>query len=99
MSPCDIYKAKTIGELLQHVVAVELRYAERLSGAPATDYSNVPFETAAETFATHERAMAILRGLAADDVFDWSMAIEFPTLTAGRRRATRRTILHHALLA
>ena len=30
--PCDIRETKNVGGLLQHVVAVELRYAERLCG-------------------------------------------------------------------
>jgi uncharacterized damage-inducible protein DinB len=96
--PCDIYKAKTIGELLQHIVAAELRYAERLSDAPVTDYAAILFGTADEIFATHDRAVAILRGLVVEEEFDWSLQIEFATLTAGKRRATRRAILHHALL-
>jgi uncharacterized damage-inducible protein DinB len=96
--PCDIYKAGTIGEMLQHIVATELRYAERLAGAPVTDYAKVPFGTADEIFATHDRAGAIVRGLIADSTFDWSRMIEFATLTAGKRRASRRAVLHHLLL-
>ncbi len=33
--PCDIAGTKTLGELLQHIVAVELRYAERLADLPS----------------------------------------------------------------
>jgi uncharacterized damage-inducible protein DinB len=95
---CDIYKARTVGELLQHIVAAELRYAERLSDVPVTDYSSIPFVTAEEIFATHDRAVAMLRGLVADAGFDWGEKIEFGTLTAGKRRASRRAVLHHALL-
>ncbi|ADV81955.1 DinB family protein [Terriglobus saanensis] len=96
--PCDISKAKTVGELLQHVVAVELRYAERLSNLPVTDYAQLPFSTAHEIFATHDRALEVLRGLLADLAFDWSEEIEFNTLTAGRLRAPRKAVLHHSLL-
>lgn len=96
--PCDISRAKTIGELLQHVVAVELRYAERLSGAPVTDYAQLPFSTADEIFATHDRALKLLQGLLADPTFDWTQEIEFNTLTAGTLRAPRKAVLHHSLL-
>ena len=34
--PCDIAGVKSVGELMQHIVAVQLRYAERLSGLPET---------------------------------------------------------------
>jgi uncharacterized damage-inducible protein DinB len=96
--PCDIYKARTVGELLQHIVATELRYAERLAETPVTEYASVPFRTAKEIFATHDRAFETLRGLVEDSTFDWSRTIEFATLTAGKRRATRRAVLHHLVL-
>jgi hypothetical protein len=40
--PCDVAGTKTVGELLQHIAAVELRYAERLADLPVSDYANVP---------------------------------------------------------
>jgi len=96
--PCDIYKARTVGELLQHIVAAELRYAERLSDAPVTDYAQLPFSTADEIFATHDQALKLLRELLANPTFDWTQEIEFNTLTAGRLRAPRKAVLHHSLL-
>jgi hypothetical protein len=30
--PCDIRETSTVSELLQHIVAVELRYSQRLVG-------------------------------------------------------------------
>ena len=32
--PCDVRETRTLGELMQHIVAVELRYAERLQDLP-----------------------------------------------------------------
>lgn len=95
---CDIYKPGTVGELLQHVVAAELRYAERLIEAPVTDYGAISFATADQIYETHERAFAIYQRLLASSSFDWEFQIEFPTLTAGRRRASRKAVFHHALL-
>jgi len=95
---CDIYKAETVGQLLQHIVAAELRYAERLAEFPVSDYAQIPYATAEEIYATHDRALTILRALLADPIYDWSTQLEFATLTAGRRRSSRRTILFHAML-
>jgi uncharacterized damage-inducible protein DinB len=96
--PCDIHNSTTVGQLLQHIVAAELRYAERLSDAPATDYTSIPFTTADEIFATHQRALDMLKALLQDSEFDWNHEIEFPTLTAGKRRAARKAVFQHALL-
>jgi uncharacterized damage-inducible protein DinB len=93
--PC---KVRTVSELLRHIFAVELRYAERLSNMPVTNYAQLPFATAEEIFSTHDRALVILRELLADPAFDWSEEIEFRTLRAGRLRAQRKAVLHHSLL-
>lgn len=45
--PCDIRETKSVAELLQHIVAVELRYAERLNDQPETAYDSIPFDSAA----------------------------------------------------
>ncbi len=94
---CDIINVKTAGELLQHIVAVELRYAERLSDLPATDYANIPYSTVDEIYATHDRAIALFKTQLASDV-DWNEAIDFMTRTMGPARATRKTIFVHAMM-
>ena len=63
--PCDIAGTKSAGELLQHIVAVELRYAERLAGLPATDYAAIPFDSVASIYATHDRSAMLFRNLLA----------------------------------
>jgi uncharacterized damage-inducible protein DinB len=95
---CDIMGVKTVGELLQHIVAVELRYAQRLAGEPESDYNDIPFHSAEAIFATHDRTLSLLQPLLADAAFNWSTEIEFQTITAGRIRASRRTILIHLLM-
>ncbi len=97
-APCDIAGTKTIGELLQHIVAVELRYAERLADLPVSDYANVPFDSAKSIYATHDRAMAIFQQLLAAPDFDWDQPLEFMTRSYGPARSNRKTILFHALL-
>ena len=96
--PCDIYTAKTVGELLQHIVALEQRYAERIAGVAETPYEQVKFGSAEEIYATHDRAVEMLRAMLADAEFDWEKALEFQTISSGRLRSTRRTVFFHALL-
>ena len=43
--PCDIANTSTVGQLLQHIVAVELRYAERIASHPETTYEQVPYDS------------------------------------------------------
>jgi uncharacterized damage-inducible protein DinB len=95
--PCDIAGTKTIGELLQHIVAVELRYAQRLADLPITEYSGVPYDSVDSLYETHTRALELFQqSLAAET--SWDEEIDFPSRTQGRIRSTRKTILFHALL-
>jgi uncharacterized damage-inducible protein DinB len=96
-TPCDITGINTVAQLLQHIVAVELRYAERLADLPVSDYANIPYDSAASIYATHTRAVAILNDLLASDT-DWDATIEFTTRTMGPARSTRKTMLFHTLL-
>jgi len=95
--PCDIYATRTVAGLLQHIVAVELRFAQRLAGLPETPYEDIPSSTLAEIFGVHDTAFALLRDqLAAAP--DWSEILEFRTRTAGTMRVSRKTILIHVLM-
>ena len=95
--PCDVMECGTVGQLLQHIVAVELRYADQLSGEAPTEYSAIPFDSAAAIYATHELAMKKFRTLLDSDV-DWDGSFEFMTRSMGAMRASRKTVLFHALL-
>lgn len=96
--PCDVRETKSAAELLQHIVAVELRFAERLKDLPETSYGNISFASSPEIFAAHDRAMAILRELSEAPHFDWEQEIEFTTRSAGTLRASRRTVFVHLLM-
>jgi uncharacterized damage-inducible protein DinB len=95
--PCDIMGVSTVGALLQHIVAVELRYAEQLSGLPPSDYSTIPFDTADAIYATHRRAAALVREQLALNL-DWNERIDYVTRSMGPARSSRKTILFHSLL-
>jgi uncharacterized damage-inducible protein DinB len=95
--PCDVMGVSTAGGLLQHIVSVELRFAERLTGLPASDYAAIPFDSAASIYATHARAAALFREQLASGV-NWDERIEFATRSRGPVRSSRKTFLFHALL-
>jgi len=95
--PCDIAGTKTVAELLQHIVALQLRYAERLADLPVSDYAAIPFDAAESIYATHDRTIAIFQQLLDKDI-DWDEPMEFTTRSMGPARSNRKTILFHALL-
>jgi uncharacterized damage-inducible protein DinB len=95
--PCDIMGVKTVAELLQHIVAVELRYAQRLKNLSVSDYASIPFDSVESIYATHDHAITIFQQLLALDI-DWDASIEFATRSMGQARSARKTILFHTLL-
>ena len=95
--PCDVMGVSTAGQLLQHIVAVELRYAEQLSGMPPTEYARIPYDSAEAIYATHRRAMSLFEGLLVSGM-DWDDRIDFVTRSMGAARASRKTIFFHATL-
>ena len=95
--PCDINGTKSIGELLQHIVAVELRYAERLSDLPVRDYAAIPYHSAEAVFATHTEAMGLFKQLLASDI-DWNERIEYMTRVIGPASSRRKTLFFHAMM-
>jgi uncharacterized damage-inducible protein DinB len=95
--PCDVAGAKTVAELLQHIVAAELRYAQRINDLPISDYAEIPFDSVDAIYATHSHAIALFQqSLAAPT--NWDEEIEFPTRSVGKLRSNRRFILFHSLL-
>jgi uncharacterized damage-inducible protein DinB len=95
--PCDIAGTKTIAELLQHIVAVQLRYAQRIADVPITEYAEVPFDSVASIYATHDHSIKLFQQLLTSAV-DWDAPIEFPTRSMGSLRSNRKAIFFHALL-
>ena len=95
--PCDIRETKSVAELLQHIVAVELRFAERLNELTETSYESIPYDSVTAIYATHDRAMELLRPLMERDGEFWKTVLEMKTRRAGIVRATRRTVLVHLL--
>ena len=96
--PCDIRETKNVGGLLQHVVAVELRYAERLCALPETPYGAILDDSTEAIFTVHQRAMQLLLPLHEHDADWWNHVLEFGTRSGGQMQASRHIIFWHLLL-
>jgi uncharacterized damage-inducible protein DinB len=94
---CDIAGAKRVAELMQHIVAVELRYAERIVQVAETPYEQVKYDSIEAIYATHDRAIGMMKQALAGDT-DWERRIEFQTRSYGAMRASVKTIYFHAML-
>ena len=96
--PCDIRETKNVGGLLQHVIAVELRYAERLCALPETPYDAIPGDSTEAIFTVHQRAMQLLLPLHEYEEVWWKHVLEFGTRSGGQMQASRQIIFWHLLL-
>jgi uncharacterized damage-inducible protein DinB len=97
--PLNIALAKDVREFLLHIFAVELRYAERLTGLPITEYEAIPTGSVRELFGIADKARGLYRDyLARATDADLSAVLEFPTRTAGVLRASKRKMFAHAML-
>jgi uncharacterized damage-inducible protein DinB len=95
--PCDVYGVQDLRGLIRHIVAVELRYAQRLAGETESPYEAIGTEPDA-IFAAHAQAYAILSALVADPSYDWEASQEFVTISWGLVRSKRNTMFAHAVL-
>ena len=96
--PCGIYNTATVLGLVRHIVAVELRYSQRLAGLDVTALEQIPENSLEALASLHAEAIERLRALLHDSTQDWNEVIEFTTLSAGALRASRRKVVAHALL-
>lgn len=97
--PADIAGTKNVREVVLHIAAVQMRYAERLLNMPITDYATLQSKSGPELFTLSRKSLEDLRSfaIAANDS-DWDGLLTFPTRTAGELTASRRKIFIHALL-
>ena len=94
---CDIREAQSVAHVLQHIVAAELRFAERLNELEQTPYESISFDSVEAIYTTHDRAMELLRPLLERDAKWWEEVLVIQTRSAGTLRASRRTLLVHVL--
>ena len=97
--PSDIAQTKSVREVVLHIAAVELRYAERLLEQPVTEYDQLSTRTVDDLFSIFTRSQNYMRKFisqAKDS--DWGQIMTFPTRTGGTLTASKRKIFVHALL-
>jgi uncharacterized damage-inducible protein DinB len=84
----------SVRHLIRHILAVELRYAQRLAGEPVTDWSEFREETLEAIFALGDRARVLVGAFlagATDAAF--RERLTFTTLSAGTITASKHKIL------
>jgi uncharacterized damage-inducible protein DinB len=96
--PCDVRETKTVAEFLRHIVAVELLFAERLHGLTGTPFEEIAYDSLDAIYLTHDKAMALLRELDAQEDAFWESWMEFPMRKGGLIRTPRRVVLVHLLM-
>ena len=95
----DLAGGGTVRDLLLHIFAVELKYAERLSGGALTQPADLPKRSIDEIFSIASTAQQNIRAYLKNAAeADLDAKITFPTLSAGEQTASRRKVLGHALL-
>ena len=92
-------RTASVRGLIQHVFAVERRYADRLLGEPVTPYEAIDASGVEPLFAAGREARRQLeRYLDAATDEDLGRRLEFQTLSAGTLSASARKIVAHALV-
>ena len=85
---------ETVRGVVRHIFAVELRYAQRLVGEPATDWADFQQHELNDLFAVGEAARGKIDVyLAGASESSLDGVLTFPTLTAGTISTTRRKLL------
>jgi uncharacterized damage-inducible protein DinB len=94
----DLAGGGKVRDLLVHMFAVELKYAERLTGGTLTQPADLPKRNLDEIFSIATTAQEKLKSyLKTASEAELNGKITFPTLSAGEQTASRRKVLGHAL--
>jgi len=94
--PSDIRSSdETIAGTLQHIVYLELRFANLIAGGSKVPLEDIPLDSIDAIHATHGRAFAIVRQFLADPTFDWSRELIFEIPGLDPVNASCETFLVH----
>jgi uncharacterized damage-inducible protein DinB len=94
----NIAGSGNVREVVLHIAAVELRYAERLLEQPATDFAQLASQTMDEVFSIFARSQDYMREfLSQVKEEDWGKVITFETRSAGTLSASKRKVFVHAV--
>lgn len=88
----------TVGAVVRHIFAVELRFGQRLAGRPVSDWPEFRQETHAAIFALADEARRLVGDFLASATDEQMReALTFATLTAGTVTATRHKLVANLL--
>jgi len=96
--PSDIRSEGTVAGTLQHIVYLELRFANLIAGFPKKPLEEIPKDSIDAIHETHRHATTIMRQLLSDPTFDWSQQMVFEVPNLGPINATRESFLIHLLM-
>ena len=96
--PCDIRATDATAGLLKHIVAVELLFAEWLSGEPATPFEAISSASVEDLYSTHDKAMALLLALNQHEEAWWEAPVDFAMRSGRLIRGPRRVFAVHMLM-
>lgn len=90
---------ETVRDVIGHVFAVELRYAQRLLGRPVTEYDALDMSTVDALWAIHREARSTFRSYLEDlPAGERERELVFDTRTLGRLAASAHKVTLHALM-
>jgi uncharacterized damage-inducible protein DinB len=95
--PCDIGGTKNVQELVRHIWAVELRWAQRLAVLPVTPREQMPSGPLAELFDLHIQATQIFEGLLDAPEESWRQTLTIDTIPPEKFVVSRRKVAGHML--
>lgn len=96
--PCDIMDTGSVRQLVKHIFAVELRYAEQLNGRRAPEYDELPDASLEDLYMIRARGAESLKEfLVATNDAALDAPFEVKTRSAGALATTRRTVFIHAM--
>jgi uncharacterized damage-inducible protein DinB len=96
---CDVAGSKTVGELVHHIFAVQLRHSQRLLAEPIYGYDNDPIPTTESLFAlAHQGSANLHRFLKMTSDAQWGEVMHF-TIRSGRQvSVSRRKLYVHVMI-
>jgi uncharacterized damage-inducible protein DinB len=95
--PCDVAGSGTIRELVFHIFAVNLNFANMLHGLARPDFKALPHATLEELFAIDDEAIRKLRGFLKEArPEDWASKVPlgFVKLDVSKRKMLSQAMLH-----
>ncbi len=96
---CDVAGSKTVGELVHHIVAVQLRHSQRLLGEPVHGYDNDPVTAPEVLFSLADEGRRNLRRfIERTSESHAGEVIHFTTRSGRQFSVSRRKLFVHIMI-